>query len=188
MAKAYIFDMNGTMIDDMHYHIQVWDKLLNEELKAGLSPEELRSHMYGKNEELITRVFGNRFSDEEMHKLSVRKEKMYQEIFLPHLKLIDGLPEFLEHAYKQGIPMAIATAAIPFNIDFVLDNLNIRHYFKAIISAHDVKESKPHPEVFLKAAQALNTAPEDCIVFEDAEPGVTAAKAAGMAWVRIDQL
>jgi len=54
MAKAYIFDMNGTMIDDMHYHIQVWDKLLNEELKAGLSPEELRSHMYGKNEELIT--------------------------------------------------------------------------------------------------------------------------------------
>jgi len=123
-----------------------------------------------------------------MHKLSVRKEKMYQEIFLPHLKLIDGLPEFLEHAYKEHIPMAIATAAIPFNIDFVLDNLNISHYFKAIISAHDVKESKPHPEVFLKAAQALNTAPEDCIVFEDAPKGVEAAQNAGMKAVVITTL
>jgi len=76
--------------------------------------------------------------------------------------------------------MAIGSAAIPFNIDFVLDNLNIRHYFKAIVSADDVLLSKPHPETFLKAAALLNTNPADCTVFEDVPKGAEAAANAGM--------
>ena len=76
--------------------------------------------------------------------------------------------------------MAIGSAAPPFNIDFVLDNLNLRDYFKAVVSADDVVQSKPHPEVYLKAANLLVADPSSCIVFEDAPKGVEAAANAGM--------
>jgi HAD superfamily hydrolase (TIGR01509 family) len=126
-------------------------------------------------------MFGpDRFTMEEMNDLSYKKEEKYQQEFLPHLALLPGLHEFLEAAYQRGIPMAIGSAAIPFNIDYVLDNLNIRHYFKAIVSADDVILSKPHPETFLKAAQLLDTVPGDCVVFEDVPKGVEAAANAGM--------
>jgi beta-phosphoglucomutase family hydrolase len=179
--KAFLFDLNGTMIDDMGYHTTAWEDILNNDLKANLTREEVKKEMYGKNDELLVRVFGeNHFTQEEMDKISMEKEKRYQKAFLPNLKLINGLNFFLETAYEKNILMAIGSAAIPFNIDFILDNLNIRHYFKAIVSANDVKISKPHPEVFLKAAQLLNADPKDCIVFEDAPKGVESALHAGM--------
>jgi beta-phosphoglucomutase len=179
--KAFIFDLNGTMIDDMHYHAQAWYDILNNELKAGLSWDEVKVQMYGKNSELLERIFGkNHFSHEQMKQLSLEKERRYQKEFLPKLSLIKGLPQFLKEASQQNIPMAIGSAAIPFNIDFVLDNLKIREYFKAIVSADDVTESKPNPETFMKCAQILNVEPEACIVFEDAPKGVEAALNAGM--------
>jgi beta-phosphoglucomutase family hydrolase len=184
--KAFIFDLNGTMIDDMHYHAKAWFDILNNNLNAILPYDEVKKQMYGKNEELLERVFGkNHFTEEEMKKISMQKEHSYQSAFLPELKLINGLDDFLQKAYSKNILLAIASAAIPFNIDFVLDNLHIRHYFKAIVSADDVAVSKPHPEVFIKAAQLLNVDPKDCIVFEDAPKGVEAAANAGMQTVVI---
>ena len=79
--------------------------------------------------------------------------------------------------------MAIGSAAIPFNIDFVLDNLNVRHYFSAIVSAEDVVKSKPDPETFTKGADILKVDYSSCIVFEDAPKGVEAAMNAGMKCV-----
>lgn len=185
-AKALLFDLNGTMIDDMEYHTRAWYQVLNEDLGANLSYEAVKKEMYGKNIELLVRVFGpDRFSMAEMEHLSVEKEKRYQQQFFPQLKLINGLNDFLLRAKQAGIFMAIGSAAIPFNIDFVIDNLHIREYFGAIVSASDVVESKPHPETFLKAAQLLGVAPADCIVFEDAPKGVEAAQNAGMQAVVI---
>ena len=179
--KAFIFDLNGTMINDMPFHTKAWMKLLNDELGGNFTWDEVKPQMYGKNQEVLERMFGpNRFTTEEMNRLSYLKEQRYQNEFLPHLALLPGLHEFLEKAYQNGIPMAIGSAAIPFNIDFVLDNLNIRHYFKAIVSADDVVLSKPHPETFLKAAELLNILPTDCIVFEDVPKGAEAAANAGM--------
>ena len=179
--KAFIFDLNGTMIDDMTYHTKAWQTLLNDELGGNFTWEEVKPQMYGKNPEVLVRMFGpDRFTLDEMNRLSLEKEKKYQVEFLPHLALLPGLHEFLGKAYKQGIPMAIGSAAIPFNIDFVLDNLNIRHYFKAIVSADDVELSKPHPETYLKAAALLGVSPTDCIVFEDVPKGAEAAANAGM--------
>ena len=184
--KAFIFDLNGTMINDMPYHTKAWQTLLNEQLGGNFTWEEVKKQMYGKNPEVLVRMFGpNRFSIDEMNDLSYKKEEKYQQEFLPHLELLPGLHDFLEAAYQKGIPMAIGSAAIPFNINFVLDNLNIRHYFTAIVSADDVVLSKPHPETFLKAAQLLNTAPADCVVFEDVPKGVEAAANAGMKAVVI---
>jgi beta-phosphoglucomutase len=184
--KAFIFDLNGTMINDMTYHTKAWQNLLNNELGGNFTWDEVKPQMYGKNPEVLVRMFGpDRFTLEEMNQLSLEKEKKYQIEFLPHLELLPGLHDFLENAYQQGIPMAIGSAAIPFNIDFVLDNLNIRHYFTAIVSADDVVLSKPHPETFLKAAQLLNADPANCIVFEDVPKGAEAASNAGMKAVVI---
>ena len=180
-TKAFIFDLNGTMIDDMNYHAQAWYDILNNDLKAGLSWDEVKVQMYGKNAEVLKRIFGgNHFSEERIKELSLEKEKRYQQAYLPHLSLIKGLQSFLEKAKENEIPMAIGSAAIPFNIDFVLDNLNIRHFFKAIVSADDVVTSKPDPKTFIECARLLNSAPENCIVFEDAPKGIEAAQNAGM--------
>lgn len=179
--KAFIFDLNGTMIDDMRYHTEAWHKILTKELGADLSLEEVKSHMYGKNSELLVRIFGEGyFTPEQTEKISVEKERAYQQAFLPHLKLIPGLDQFLEQARQQEVPMGIGSAAITFNIDFVLDNLGIRHYFGAIVSADDVSRSKPDPETFAKGAGILGAHPAHCIVFEDAPKGVEAAQNAGM--------
>jgi beta-phosphoglucomutase len=184
--KAFIFDLNGTMINDMPYHTKAWQNLLNNQLGGNFTWDEVKPQMYGKNQEVLARMFGpGRFTMDEMDRLSIEKERKYQEEFLPYLELLPGLHNFLETAYQQGIPMAIGSAAIPFNIDFVLDNLHIRHYFKAIVSADDVLLSKPHPETFLKAAQLLNVAPTDCLVFEDVPKGAEAAANAGMEAVII---
>jgi beta-phosphoglucomutase family hydrolase len=181
LPKAFLFDLNGTMIDDMEFHVKAWYGILNDDLKANMSWDEVRSHMYGKNSELFVRVFGkDHFTDEEMEYWSMEKERRYQQNFLPHLKLIDGLEDFLKEARKKKIRIAIGSAAIPFNIDFVLDNLHLRGYFDVVVSANDVIISKPHPETYLKAAKLLDVEPQDCIVFEDAPKGVEAALNAGM--------
>lgn len=181
---AIIFDLNGTMIDDMNYHAQAWYDILNNDLKAGLAWEEVKVQMYGKNAEVLKRIFGeNHFTNERIKELSLEKERRYQLAYMPHLSLIKGLQSFLEKAKKEEIPMAIGSAAIPFNINFVLDNLRIRHFFKAIVSADDVEESKPDPATFFECARRLNVLPADCIVFEDAPKGVESAQNAGMQTV-----
>jgi len=172
------------MINDMEFHLTAWHNILNEDLNASLSREEVKGHMYGKNEELLDRIFGKgHFSHDQVAEISKTKETRYQQAFRPHLELIAGLPEFLRRADQHHIRMAIGSAAITFNIDFILDNLSIRHYFKAIVSADDVTISKPHPETFLKAADLLGVAPPGCLVFEDAPKGVEAALNAGMRCV-----
>ena len=182
--KAFLFDLNGTMINDMEYHTLAWYSIMTEDLGAKLDYESVKKEMYGKNHEVLDRVFGkNKFSPAEVTRLSTDKEKRYQEGYFPHLALIAGLNHFLERGKAARIPMAIGSAAIPFNIDFVVDGLNIRHYLDVIVSADDVKMSKPDPETFLKAAKALNIAPVDCLVFEDAPKGVESALNAGMQCV-----
>lgn len=182
--KAFLFDLNGTMIDDMAYHARAWFSILNEDLNAGLSYEEVKREMYGKNSELLHRIFGKgHFTEEREIELSFEKERRYQKEYSPSLALIDGLSAFLAKAQAQQISMAIGSAAIPFNINFVLDGLQIANYFKAIVSADDVTTSKPHPETFEKAADILGVPYHECLVFEDAPKGVEAAANAGMKCV-----
>ncbi len=186
VPKAFLFDLNGTMIDDMGYHQKAWYEILNNDLHAGLSSEAVKKEMYGKNSELLVRIFGEgRFTPEEMDKWSFEKERRYQKAYRPEMRLIDGLDVFLTHAKKKGTLLAIGSAATNFNVDFVLDNLGIRHYFNAIVSGEDVSVSKPHPETYLKLAEMLKVKPAECIVFEDAPKGVEAAANAGMQSVVI---
>ena len=179
--KAFIFDLNGTMIDDMRYHTKAWHSIFTGELDKDISYASVKQEMYGKNQEVLERVFGkDRFTPEEMDKISFDKEKRYQEAYAPELALIPGLGDFLQKAKQNGILMAIGSAAINFNIDFVLDGLHIRDYFGTVVSADNVVKSKPDPETFLKCAQQLGVAPSDAVVFEDAPKGVESANNAGM--------
>jgi HAD superfamily hydrolase (TIGR01509 family) len=146
-----------------------------------MSLDEVKLHMYGKNEELFVRLFPKgKFSDDEINRIALQKEEAYRRTFKPHLKLINGLDKFLEQAWKKNIPMAIGSAAISGNVDFVLDGLNIRKYIPVTVSADDVELSKPHPETFIKAAERLGVPAENCIVFEDNPKGVESALNAGM--------
>jgi HAD superfamily hydrolase (TIGR01509 family) len=182
--KGFLFDLNGTMVNDMPYHIASWHK---EIICLGglLTLEEMKHQCYGKNDELLERVFPGRFSMEEKIKLGNDKEALYRIEFKPFLKLISGLETFLATAAKHNIKMAIGSAAIRENINFVIDNMHIRHYFSAIVSANDVEKSKPHPETFLKCAALISLDPKDCIVFEDTPKGVECAMHAGMKAVVI---
>jgi HAD superfamily hydrolase (TIGR01509 family) len=174
------------MIDDMAYHEIAWYDVLVNQLKAPLTKEQVRLQLYGKHDEMFYRIFGEtRFTRAEIDAISFQKEQRYRDEFLPNLKLIDGLDAFLSLAESKGIALSIGTAAPPENVDFVLDNLKIRHYFPVIVGQADVKTSKPHPEVFLKAAALMNLQPEDCLVFEDAPKGIEAAKRAGIDAVAV---
>src|SRR5437763_144859 len=104
--KAFLFDLNGTMIDDMPYHIKALYGILND-LGANITLEKMKQECYGKNEEIFERIFPGRFSEIEKEKLCFGKEKQYQEEFKPELKLIAGLGEFLKEAKESNIKIAI---------------------------------------------------------------------------------
>jgi HAD superfamily hydrolase (TIGR01509 family) len=182
--KAFVFDLNGTMVNDMPYHIKAWHEKIIQ-LGGSLTLDEMKHQCYGKNDELLERVFPGKYSLEERIKIGNEKEAIYRIEFKPFLKLMDGLDQFLNKADQENIKMAIGSAAIMDNINFVIQNMHIEHYFNAIISANDVKNSKPDPETFLKCAEALSVAPADCLVFEDTPKGVECALNAGMQAVVI---
>jgi HAD superfamily hydrolase (TIGR01509 family) len=130
-------------------------------------------------------IFGQELSAERIAELTREKESLYRELYRPHLKLVNGLSELLEALAKEDVSMCVGSSAPDENIDFVLDGLNIRRYFKAVINSSQIAQGKPNPEVFLKAAAAMSLPPEQCVVVEDAILGVEAARNAGMAVIGV---
>lgn len=182
---AFIFDMDGTMIDNMHYHEKAWQQVF-QKLGKEIPVEQLKPTLYGKNEEVIRRHFGDRFTKQEIAAFAEAKESLYRKLYKPHLRLIDGLQIFLQQSFSQNISMAIATAAELPNVNFVVDATNTRHYFNAIVTAEQTSKGKPDPEIFLMAAEQLHISPANCIVFEDAPKGAEAAYRAGMKTVMLN--
>lgn len=183
-TRAFIFDMDGTLVDNMHFHTEAWGKMLAE------NGVEMNAHDFlvktaGKtNREILPGVFGA-ISDERIAELGERKETLYQELFLPHRKALKGAIEFLEEAQSLGVKMAVATAAPNVNVEFILDGLDLRRFFDAITTAADITNGKPDPEIFLKSAEKLGVEPNNCLVFEDAVGGFEAAHRAGMQSIGI---
>lgn len=176
--KGVIFDMDGTMVDNMMVHHRIWQRVLKG-LGLDWSIDKVKAEIHGVNTEILKRLFGNQYSEEERVRISNEKEAAYRAYFEPKLELIEGLSEFLERLHEANIPMAIGTAAPKENADFVLDTLNIRHYFKGVFHAGSVQKGKPDPEIFIKAAASMNLSPADCLVFEDSVSGAATAKNAG---------
>lgn len=182
--RGIIFDMDGTMVDNMMVHHRAWQRKLSS-LGLDWSLEEVMKKVHGVNEEILERLFEDRFTPAERRQIAWEKEAEYRNIFKNELKLVAGLPAFLNHLKERGFPIGVGTAAPAENADFVLDELGIRPYFKAIVHAGHVSNGKPHPEVFEKAADGIGIAPESCLVFEDSPTGVHTALNAGCMAVAV---
>lgn len=175
---GFIFDMDGTLVDNMMTHHIAWQKKLSE-LGMDLTLEEVRQTIHGKNEEILARLFGEKYTSEERKKIAWEKEANYREVAKESLKPINGLQKFLIDTKKSKIPMGIGTAAPPENVAHGLKILGIEPYFKSVIDASQVSKGKPNPEVFLRVAHRINVTIQHCLVFEDSPVGVATALNAG---------
>ncbi len=176
--QGVVFDMNGTLVDDIPYHFEAW-RLLGEELGVVLSDEDLQSFNGLKNEDILPKLVGPGVSKERGAQLIERKEQMYRASYLPHLALVDGARELLARLRSGSVRVAIASSAPPENRAMVIDGLNLRDSIDVVVAAEHLP-GKPAPDVFLEAARLLGVAPADCLAFEDAVSGVQAAVGAGM--------
>jgi beta-phosphoglucomutase len=113
------------------------------------------------------------------------KEEFYRQLYAPYLAPVNGLGNFLTELKNSGIKMAMATSATVADIDFILNKIPIRDDFDVIINSTMVSKPKPHPQIFLKAAEKLNIPPDNCVVFEDSLAGIKAANNAGMKVIGI---
>ena len=178
--RAFIFDMDGTIVDNMAFHTDSWLAFFARRGKTYDADAFFRETAGAHGREILRERLGKDIPDDEIAVLAQEKDALYREMYEPHRKTIHGFDELVLNAKVRGVPLAVATSAPPGNIEFTLDGLDIRRHFDAIAGAADVKRGKPHPDVFLKAAERLGVDPERCIVFEDAPLGVDAARRAGM--------
>src|SRR5690242_18392982 len=139
--KAFIFDMDGTLVDNMRFHTEAWRTLIEENGYEFDEHKFLVETAGQTNREIIPSVFGA-VSNQRLNELALRKEELYREVYVHHRKPVDGLLDFLDAAGELGIKMAVATAASPPNMAFILDGLELRKYFGAITTAADVKRGK----------------------------------------------
>jgi beta-phosphoglucomutase family hydrolase len=178
--KAVIFDLDGTMLDNNSYHLSAWRQYLTD-IGIQISDEAYRKYINGRtNKDAIEYIYQRNMTSEEAMVYTLEKEAVYRRIYEPFIKPVEGLTALLEFLQAHNLPIGIATSGIRVNIDFMFDHIPIRKFFSAIINSEHITHGKPHPEIFLKTAEALQVSPEYCLVFEDAAVGVKAAKAAGM--------
>jgi HAD superfamily hydrolase (TIGR01509 family) len=176
----FIFDMDGTLVDNMKYHFQAWNAFFVE-MGKDVPVMELIPKISGKpSEEAIKLTLGDGIPSYRVQEFVDRKEEIYRQIYSRWLKPIPGLVDFLGKSQSIGISLAVATSAPRINIDFTIDGLDIRKYFDVIVGSEGLTNGKPDPEIFLTTAKRLNSLPEKCIVFEDSIIGIDAASRAGM--------
>lgn len=182
---AFIFDMDGTLADNMPFHAQAWGQFFHE-LGVPFDTRQVETRLAGRNNREILRVvLGDQISPQDLAQLSGRKEAIYRDLYRPVMKPIDCLQPFLQEAQRREIPMAVATSAGRRNTQFLLTGLEIDRFFRVVVDADDVTVGKPDPQMFLTAAQRLGVAPESCLVFEDALLGLEAARRANMRSVAL---
>jgi len=182
--KAYIFDMDGTMIDNVPYHVLAW-KEFSRKYGNELSERDIIGWMGMTNRDYQERILGRKVGDEESKAMSEEKEVIYRNLYRPHMQPAPGLIRLLDRAQMAGIRLAVASGAPKGNINFILDGLDLRRYFAVLVDDSTYSRGKPDPECFLTAARMLGVEPGDCVVFEDAVKGVQAGKAAGMEVVAV---
>lgn len=183
--QAVIFDMDGTMVDNNEFHIRGWQEFYKKRGKI-LTREEFMDKFIGRsNKQLVPMVIGKDLTEEEIEKYGEEKEKLYRELYAAHVRPIAGLHDFLAFLSKKRIKVAVTTGSPPKNRDLVLKELKLENSFDVIVGGEDIQRGKPEPDAFLATAEKLQVQPENCIVFEDAVAGITAARRAGMKVVAL---
>ena len=181
---ALILDMDGVIIHSNPLHRKAWEQYSR---RFGIETDEaMHQRMYGRrNDDIVRDFFGPQLTPEEVHEHGAAKERLYRELMGPVVKesLVPGVVEFL--ARHRHLPIAMATSAEPENVEFLLEAAGLRPYFRAIVDGHQVRDPKPHPEIYLKAAEMLRASPRNCVAFEDSFAGIQSAQSAGMMVVGV---
>jgi len=182
--EALLFDMDGVVLNSNPLHREAWTEY-NRRHGIATTPE-MRLRISGKrNDEVVRDFFGASLSDEEVMSHGRAKEALYRSLMgdcLP-AAIVPGIEAFL--ARHVNFKTALVTNAEPANVNFVLDGSGLRRYFDAVVTGDDVQLPKPHPAIYLRAAELLRVMPGECVVFEDSPIGAAAALAAGMRLVGI---
>jgi beta-phosphoglucomutase len=177
--KGVVFDFNGTLFWDTDTHNKAWDIFL-EKNNLSLSDEEKNKKIHGKNnKDILNNLFTNLLSAEENIRLSIEKEKIYQELCLKtDMYLAPGAKEFLNFLKNINIPFTIATASELINVDFYFKYLDLDSFFdrsKVIYNDGSIK-SKPNPQIFQKAIDIMGLSGGETLIFEDSISGIIAAE------------
>lgn len=178
---AFIFDMDGVLVDNMHWHARSWVELFHDYGLEGLDPDRYLRETAGMKGLDVLRYFLNpEITAEEADHLTEVKDFLYRVMYRKEIRPIEGLEKFLDSAESLNIRLGVGTGAGARNIEYTLGIPGLKNRFRATVGSHQVRHGKPHPDIFLRVAELLGTAPSRCIVFEDAVPGIEAANAAGM--------
>lgn len=176
--------MDGVIVDSNPAH-KVALKRFCRKYGKDLSEDELREKIYGRrNQDWLVKIFGP-LDDGKMKAYADEKEALFRKIYDQDIKPLDGLADFLEKLDGEKLPRAIATSAPRSNVDFTLSKTGLGRFFGTILDDTFVEQGKPHPDIYLKTAKALNFEPGRCVVFEDSLAGVDSARNAGCKVVGI---
>jgi beta-phosphoglucomutase family hydrolase len=179
-ASAAVFDLDGTLVDNISYHLEAWVALARSE-GVELTAERFARELSGKKtDETIPILLGREVTPAEIARLAAQKEAHYRALYGPHVALMGGAEALLHGLRARGQKVAIASAAPAENRAFVLETLGVTGLFDAVVGAESAPRGKPFPDLFLAAAEAVGVPPERCVAFEDAPLGVQAARAASM--------
>ena len=181
--EALVFDMDGTLVDNMPLHIEAWieaGKRFGVEVTAAMIEE----HSGTPTAEIVAYYNNSGLWHVDIEAFTLVKQELYREVKAAagQGKLIDPMREVIEY-YRGKIPMSVGTGASRLNALSTLEELGILDLMTIVVSADDVAKGKPHPEVFLKCSEAMQIAPSKCLVFEDADKGIESAIAAGMPYI-----
>src|SRR3954471_18694176 len=176
--------MDGVIVDSNPLHREAWEAF---NLRYGVeTTEAMHESMYGKrNDDIVRNFFGAGISEAEVFARGAAKEALYREMAKDRLQemLVPGLREFLQ-SFPDS-PMALASNGESANIELIVEKAGLRPYLRALVNGSQVVNPKPHPEIYLRAADILQVEPTNCIVFEDSHAGVQAGVSAGMRVVGI---
>lgn len=188
MIKAVIFDMDGVIIDNQPYQKMAFRQLFKE-YNLQISNQEFTrkiKKLRGRPIKMyIEDFFQDNYSNEEMEKINKRRDEIYKSIFKKNFKVVAGFVDFLNELKKTDLLLAVATSSTQELLEFTMENLNVKNSFNLVITADDIKNSKPHPEIYLKTAEKIRVLPEKCLVFEDSLAGIQSAQNANMKVVLV---
>lgn len=185
MRRAVLWDMDGTLIDSAEYHWTTWHDTLAE-LGVELTRESFDGWFGSRNDRILRRYFGEDFPLSEIARIGDLKESRYRTLVRERgIALLAGVERWLHALQQAGWRQAVASSAPPANIDVLLEVMKLQSVFDATVSAEEVAHGKPHPDVFLRAAEKLDVAPARCVVVEDAPVGVEAGRRGGMRTIGI---